>query len=346
MKSVAELSRRVVLIVAPIGKDAALAAGALEQAGIAARICAGLADAARQLNEEADAILIAQEALVASELPVLLEALHQQPPWSDIPVIVLTSSGSAAQVSLHAVNIFGPAGNVTLLERPLHGVTLVSTMKSALRARRRQYEVRELLEQRETVLTGISDAFAALDHDWRYTYVNDKAAEYAGLAREEMIGRRIWDIYPEAKGGTFYQYAHRAVETQRPQQFEQYYERWKCWLETRIYPAPDGVVVFRANINERKEQEALVDASDRKLQENETLLRLAVEAADAGTFDYYPLTGELRFSVRCKELFGLSPEAEVSYATYIGSVHPEDRHVVHETVRSVVHPGSTGRYDI
>ncbi len=267
-------SRDAVLIVAPIGKDATLAAGVLEQADIPAQICDRLSDCSAQIAGSTLAILIAEEALVAGELPLLLTALQAQPPWSDIPVIILTSSGGSDRMSLEVVKIFGPAGNVTLLERPLRSVTLISAVRVALRARYKQREVHKLLEQRETVLTGISDSFAALDHDWRYTYVNYKAAEYAELDRDQMLGRRIWDVYPEAKGETFYKYAHRAVETQQPQQFEQYYD---CWLETRIYPGPDGVAVFRANINERK-------AAEESLHEKEAFVRLLLDSAADGFY--------------------------------------------------------------
>ena len=342
-----EAAAGAVLIAAPLGKDAALASQVLEQAGIAARICSsGLRELAEQLREETNALLIAEEALLAADLPALLVALEQQPPWSDVPVIIFTSPGGGDDVSLRVLEIFGPRANITLLERPLRSVTLVSTVKVALRARRRQREVHDLLVQRDTVLNGIGDAFVALDRDWRYVYVNDTAAAHAQMPAHRMIGLSIWEMYPDAVGGTFHQHACRAVETQTPQQFEKYYDRWKCWLETRIYPAQNGVVVFRTNINARKQQEALIAEADRKLQENETLLRLAVEAADAGTFDFYPLTGELRWSERCKQLYGLSPTASVNYETFISGIHPDDRAATETAVAQALAPGSDGRFDL
>ena len=82
-------------------------------------------------------------------MPILLDVLARQPAWSDIPVIVLTSGGGSDAVSLRALEIFGPSANVTLLERPFRVITLLSTVQVALRARRRQREVRDLLAQRE-----------------------------------------------------------------------------------------------------------------------------------------------------------------------------------------------------
>ena len=83
-----------------------------------------------------------------------------------------------------------------------------------------------------------------------------------------------------------------------------------------------------------------------QLRESEERLRLAVESADVGTFDFYPPTGELQWSRRCNEIFGLPPEFNVTYETYVTGVHPEDRHIIHEIVERVLQPGGRRRYDI
>jgi len=246
----------VVLIVAPVGKDASLAAQLLEESAISARVCSDLADVAEQLGDASNAILLAEEALVAPQIPVLLEALDRQPAWSDIPVVILTSSGPSEDVAIKILQTFGPKANITLLERPLRAVTLISTLEVALRARRRQREVRELIAQRETTLASIKDAFSALDREWRYIYVNDKVAELSGIPRRELLGRVIWEIFPNEIGSEFYQRCHRALESQRPEQFEMFYEEDSGrWLDTRIYPAENGVVIFRADVTERKNAE-------------------------------------------------------------------------------------------
>src|SRR6186997_1594138 len=100
-----------VLVLAPTGKDGALAVATLGQAEIRAKACADLQELAARCGEATDALLIAQEALVTSELPILLETLARQPAWSDIPLIILTSSGGNDEISLRALEIFGPSAN-------------------------------------------------------------------------------------------------------------------------------------------------------------------------------------------------------------------------------------------
>lgn len=151
-------SSGTVLVLAPRGQDARLAADALELERIAAEICGSLSEIAQRFNDETNALLIAEEALVAEQLPLLLGRLKQQPPWSDIPVIILSAAGGGDRASVQALETFGPAANVSLLERPLRAVTLVAAVKAALRARRRQRQVRDLIVEREAVLEKISRA--------------------------------------------------------------------------------------------------------------------------------------------------------------------------------------------
>jgi PAS domain S-box-containing protein len=336
-----------VLILTPTGRDGTLAAEALAEAGVASTICEGLPELCNQVGEDAAAVLLAEEALSSAELPQFLERLRAQPPWSDLPLLILTTAGRPDDAAIvEILKLFGPSGNVTLLERPLRSVVLVSTVQVALRARLRQYEVRDLLAERETVLTSISDAFSALDRDWRYVYVNDKVAELAGRPKEKMIGRVIWDVFPEAVGTTFDKLAHIAMDEGRSTQDEFFYEPWGRWVDTRIYPSKNGIVIFRGDVTERKEQERLARERETKLRESQERLRLATEAADVGTFDFYPGTGDLQFSDRSRELFGIPPAMTVTYDTYLNGVHPDDHHIVHDTVARVRQPGSTGRFDI
>ena len=338
MKPEGEVPAGAVLIVAPTGRDAALAAGTLQQAGVLAAICTDIGELAARLCDETGAVLIEEEALTPRQTPQLLERLRHQPTWSDLPLLILTSGSSVADASSRILNLFGATANVTLLERPLGSLTLVTAAQTALRARRRQYEVRDLIEQQEKLLASISDAFSALDHEWRYTYANQKVAELAGVPREQLIGRKIWNVFPDAVGTEFYVRCHRAMETREADHFEVYYEPWHRWLATRIYPTAGGIAVLRTDVTERHLAEA-------KLKESEDRLRLALEAANIGTFDYYPLTGELRFSDRAKAIFGASAERVFEHETYLAGFHPADRELPAQTVARL-RSGEAERYEI
>src|SRR5256714_8066510 len=113
-----------------------------------------------------------------------------------------------------------------------------------------------------------------------------------------------------------------------------------------MYPTKNGIVVFGAEITERKKQEQLAHEREAKLRESQERLQLATAAADIGTFDFFPSTGELQFSERSRQMFGIPPDMKLTYETYLNAVHPDDRHIVHETVARVRQPGSTGRFDI
>ncbi|HEX8456005.1 MAG TPA: ATP-binding protein [Pyrinomonadaceae bacterium] len=138
-----------VLLLAPTGRDAHMVAKVLAEAGVGAEACADIHDFCRKLSEGAGAAFITEEALDAVALKCLVEALDGQPPWSDFPLVVLTSGGGGAPPNLKALKALGDAGNVTLIERPTRVITLVSALHSALRARRRQYEVRQHLLARQ-----------------------------------------------------------------------------------------------------------------------------------------------------------------------------------------------------
>jgi signal transduction histidine kinase/ActR/RegA family two-component response regulator len=134
-----------ILIVAPLGRDAAVIAELLRDHGYCAQICSGVAEAAMEAAGDAAALLLTDEALEREHLPGLLRQLSAQPAWSELPVIILTSGGESRSARLLELTA-AAAGSVTLLERPLATATLLRTVEVALRSRRRQYQVRELLE--------------------------------------------------------------------------------------------------------------------------------------------------------------------------------------------------------
>jgi PAS domain S-box-containing protein len=339
----AEKSGRPVLVFLPNQREKTLVTNALTRAGIRAEVFAQLDHLAAQLDDQTGAVLLGEEAFADEAAPQLMNRLRDQPKWSDLPLLVATGSRA---VPRRIRDLAGASANVILIARPLRDVTLISAVRATLRARRSQFEVHDLIEERDTVLASISEAFSALDRDWRYTHVNDRVAEMAGWPREKMIGRVIWEIFPEAVGTEFQEKAYRVMQTGEPSYGEFFYAPWKRWVETRMFRTKDGIVIFRADITERKKQEAIASEREAKLRESQERLQLATEAADIGTFDFFPSTGELQFSERSRQMFGIPPGVAVTYETYLAGVHTDDRYIVHETVARVRKPGSSGRFDI
>nr|WP_262382014.1 ATP-binding protein [Pseudomonas sp. WS 5086] len=115
----------------------------LSEAGFGGIAVTSLPMLCDELEQGAGLLIIAAEALHGGGLEPLLDYLHQQPAWSDLPIVLLTHHGGNEQNA--SSHLSARLGNITLLERPFHPVTLISLVTTALRGRRRQYEARDRL---------------------------------------------------------------------------------------------------------------------------------------------------------------------------------------------------------
>jgi signal transduction histidine kinase/ActR/RegA family two-component response regulator len=145
-----------ILIVAPVGRDAPAIVELLESHGHITRVCSGLGDAGVQVEQGAGVLLLTEESLEREQIAALLPTLDRQPAWSELPVIILTTAGERSAGRLD--RIAAAAGGVTLLERPLGAATLLRSIEVALRSRRRQYQVRDLLAAQHARETALRDS--------------------------------------------------------------------------------------------------------------------------------------------------------------------------------------------
>jgi PAS domain S-box-containing protein len=184
------------LILAPIGRDAQVAASMLAEAGIASRCCTDLACLIEHLEEGAGFALITEESLRRTDLRALRQWILAQPEWSDFPFVLLTVRGGGLERNPAAGRYLETLGNVTFVERPFHPTTLISLAQAALRGRRRQYEARaRLLELRQSeeryrqIVEGAEDfAIISVDEKGIVTSWNTGAQRITQFDAEESIG--------------------------------------------------------------------------------------------------------------------------------------------------------------
>ena len=164
---------RRVLVMAPVGQDARAIAELLTRHGLPTRICSDATDCCAEINTGAGALLLTEEALETEHGLDVVEALKLQPAWSELPVIILTTGGETRLIRLLELAT-AAAGTVTLLERPISSFTLVRSIEVALNSRRRQFQVRDLLEQQRLNQVELHEAHERLA---------DRARELENLVR-------------------------------------------------------------------------------------------------------------------------------------------------------------------
>jgi diguanylate cyclase (GGDEF)-like protein/PAS domain S-box-containing protein len=147
---------------------------------------------------------------------------------------------------MHVFPVRGESGAV---------VNFAAFLEDVSAAMRAQAEVANAREHLSTVLESISDGCFSLDREWRFTFVNSRGAAWLKRSPEQLLGKMIWQEFPEAIGGAFYDTYHRAMDLQEYASCESHYPPLGLWLEARAYPSKEGVTVFFADISQRKEAE-------------------------------------------------------------------------------------------
>ena len=196
MSQAGNLVSERILILAPHGRDAAIAQKLLNDAGARSIVVASLPDLVERLAETAGAVLLTEEALLTADPHGLARWLADQPAWSDMPFILLTRQGGGLERNSGAARLSSLLGNATFLERPFHPTTLISLVQTALRGRRRQYEARSRLEDLRASEERLRDLNATLEQR-----VAEEVDERA-LAEEALRQSQRWRWWASSPGGS------------------------------------------------------------------------------------------------------------------------------------------------
>lgn len=283
------------LVLAPLGRDAAIASAMLSEGGIVATVCPTLSYLLQELDAGAGFVVVTEEAIDTADLHGLSTWIKEQEEWSDLPFVLLTSRGGGLERNPAAVRHLDVLGNVTFLERPFHPTTLISLARSALRGRRRQYEARSRLvalresEARYRMLFDTMDeGFCIIEFldgphgplsDYVHVQANPAYERHAGITN--VVGKRVRDMVPDEAEGWVELY-RRVLLTGEPVRFQRKLEATGRHLELASFrvdpPSRREVAVVFQDVTDR--QRAEQDLRDL----NETLERRVEEAvAERGT---------------------------------------------------------------
>jgi signal transduction histidine kinase/FixJ family two-component response regulator len=148
-----------VAILTPTGKDAKVAELVLSRAGLTPRVCQNMSDVCDLITaEDIGVLLLAEEALAPDQRDRLFASLDKQASWSDVPIVIMTGEDELSGALPRTLKGLAEKGNVTLLERPVRVATLTTVIRSGLRARQRQLDVKANLEQRQAAEVSLRES--------------------------------------------------------------------------------------------------------------------------------------------------------------------------------------------
>ncbi|MDB6152327.1 MAG: luxQ 2 [Chthoniobacteraceae bacterium] len=185
-------------------------------------------------------------------------------------------------------------------------------------------------EQAKVILESISDAFFAVDRSWRFTYLNSQAELLLSPAPGSLLGKNMWEMFPGLIGSVFEKIYRRSADERIALSITSFYPDHGRWYEVHCYPAAAGLSIYFRDVTARKQAEE----AQRHLSEQ---WRLALDAAQLGTWHLDPATHELTVDDRIKAIFGVEGK-RLDYPTAFSIVHPEDQARVAAAIREATNP--------
>ncbi|WP_185806911.1 PAS domain S-box protein [Bacillus sp. HMF5848] len=182
--------------------------------------------------------------------------------------------------------------------------------------------------QQHAILDSITDAFIALDHDWRIIFMNQEAERYTGKDASKLLGKNFWDEFPALIGTKFEEEYRKAYNENVYTRFQEYFPKSNAWFDVRVYPSSEGLSIYILNITEQKQaEEALKDSEERFRLLTENLTDIISKHHIDGTFTFV--------SKAVKHVLGYRPEMLMGTQSY-ELIHPDDKHKIQTSHKKIL----------
>jgi PAS domain S-box-containing protein len=194
--------------------------------------------------------------------------------------------------------------------------------------------LRQANERMENMLESLTDAFCAVDFEWRITYINGRALELLaplGKTRAGLLGHNLWEEFEELDGSNLAAELRRAMAARELGSREFFYPRLAVWIEARMYPSPDGLTLYFQDVTQRRiDQQALIDGNSR--------LQVALAAGRLGDWSWDAASDRINLGERAAAILGLEPETPHAWPVLRARLDEPDREAVR---RAVLHAFAT-----
>ncbi len=258
-----------------------------------------------------------------------------------VPVIALDRVFGVLAVGRAAPDAYGEE-HLSLLSVVASQLGAYLAALQAREAENAEALVRERLAHAETgaareratsILESITDAFFALDAQWRFSYANRRAEQLLRRPRGELIGTQLLEALPSDLARPFQEALGRAEAARVTVEFEAHSSTLDAWLEVHVYPAAEGLSVYAQDVTERRRAEARLRQREAQLAEAQAIARL-------GSWEWDIVRDAVTWSDELYRIYGLDPEHfEATFEGFLARVHPEEWERVRQVIETALREG-------
>lgn len=228
----------------------------------------------------------------------------------------------------YALTVYSSSGGVS------------SYFKNINERKKAAQEIAKANKEKNEILESIGDAFFAVDDEWKVTYWNKQAETILGKVKNDIVGKNLWEEYPDAIDTDFYRQYHRAMESGEIVNFEEYYPTMDTWLEVTVYPSENGLSVYFKDITLRK-------TADIRLLEANERFELVTKATNDAIWDWDIESDDVYRSNNIRKIFGSKASTKLKKSQFWqDAFHTEDLNKLKESIDKALKDPQSERWEM